>query len=204
MARKPQPNTEAVLSAVLDLAAERGWRAVSLADVADRAAIPLTDLVEQFPTKGALLTAYAQRIDQRMLAGGSEPGETTRDRLFEVLMRRFEAMAPDRRGLKAIAVGLGDDPAAVLCGGRRFLRSMALALETAGLSAAGLSGLVRVNGVAAVVLYTLRTFLDDDSGDLSRTMAHLDRALRRAETIAGWMRRPCCSPTPSAAMHNGH
>lgn len=190
MAKKPH-GSEPIIAAAFDLAVERGWRPLALADLADRTGMPLTEVVEHFASKTGILDAYARQIDQRMLEGGSEVGETTRDRLFDVAMRRFEAMAPDRRALAIILRESGDDPWALLCGGRRFVKSMALTLETAGLSSTGLIGLARIEGLTVVYLYALRAFLDDDSPDLSRTMAALDKALRRAEGLATllWRRR---------------
>ncbi len=197
MAKKPHV-ADTVISAAFDLAAERGWRSLSLADIAERAGVPLAELVERFPTKARVLAAYVDGIDSRMLAGSYDPRETARDRLFDVVMRRFEAMAPDRRALGAILRDSGDDPVLLLCGLRRFLRSMALTLEAAGLSSSGLGGLVRLKGLVAVYLSTLRTFLDDDTADLTRTMAALDKALLRAEGLASllWGRGPAPRPHP--------
>jgi len=183
MAKKPHA-ADAAIAAALALAAERGWRSLSMADIAGQAGMPLAELIERFPNRRSLLGAYVESVDSRMLAGGAVAGENARDRLFDVAMRRFEAMAPDRAALGAILRQSGGDPCALACGARRFLRSMALTLEASGLSAAGLSGMARVQGLAAAYLYALRTFLGDDTPDLSRTMAALDRALRRAEGIA--------------------
>lgn len=204
MARKPHPPaSDAIIDATLTLAAERGWRGLALTDIAERAGTPLADLVEHFPSRAAILDAYLRRIDHAMMAGGGEGGtsrsdETPRDRLFEVIMRRFDAMSRDRKALAAILRQSGDDPWAVLCGGRRFLRSMALILETAGLSAAGLGGLARVNGIAVVYLYVLKNFLTDDSPDLARTMAALDKALRRAEDVFALVSRRSRQPSPGS------
>lgn len=183
MAKKTH-GSQPIIAAAFDLAAERGWRRLALADIAERADMPLAEVVDHFETKTAILDAYIRQIDRQMLEGGSEAGETTRDRLFDVVMRRFEAMAPHRRALAVILRESGDDPWALICGGRRFLKSMALTLETAGLSSAGLAGLARIEGLSAVYLYAFKAFLDDDSADLSRTMAALDKALRRAESVA--------------------
>lgn len=179
-----------IVDAAMALAAERGWRGLSLAEVAARAEVSLADLVDAFPSRSSILDAYGRRIDERMLAGGHETEGPVRDRLFDVLMRRFEAMAPDRRALAAILRDGGIDPLAALCGLRRFGRSMALTLEAAGLSSEGLAGLARIEALSIVALYAFRVFLDDDSADLSRTMAALDSALRRAEGVAGlvWRR----------------
>ena len=62
-------------------------------------------------------------------------------------------------------------------------------LEAAGISASGPFGLLRTKGLLAVWLAALRVWLADDSNDLSRTMAALDRYLRRAERLAIEFRR---------------
>lgn len=189
---------ERIIDAALDLALDRGWRGVSLADIAARAQVPLAELVEHFPTRTHILDGYARRIDRRMMDGAVDAAESPRDRLFEVVMRRFDAMAPHRAALAVILRDGGADPWALLCGARRFARSMALTLETAGITSAGLTGLARVEGLALAYLYVLRVFLDDDSADLARTMAVLDKALGRAEGMAAmlWRRR---QPRPAGA-----
>lgn len=62
---------------------------------------------------------------------------------------------------------------------------MALALELAGISSSGLSGALRVKGLLVAYGDAFRTWLGDDSQDLTPTMAALDRNLRRAEKLAG-------------------
>lgn len=190
---KKSAGPETIVDAALDLAAERGWRGLSLAEIAERAGLPLVELVDHFSSKTAILDAYARRIDRRMLEGSTDLGESVRDRLFDVIMRRFEAMAPHRKALSVILREI-DDPWAVCQGARRFCGSLALTLEAAGLSSAGLGGLARMEGLAAVHVYVLRAFLDDGSPDLSRTMAALDKALRRAEGVAGMVFRRSSAP----------
>lgn len=180
---------DAVIDAALALAAEKGWRGLALADVAERAGIKLAELVAHFPNKAAMLDAYVDRIDQHMMAGDIDREEPARDRLFDAIMRRFDAMAPDRKALRTILRQSTDDPWAVLCGGRRMLRTMALILETAGISASGLRGMAKVHGVAAIYLYVFKKFLEDESSDLARTMAALDKALRRATTCSDFLFR---------------
>lgn len=174
---------DAVIDAALALAAEKGWRGLPLADIAERAGTRLADLVEHFPDRTAILAAYADRIDRAMMADAVDRDESPRDRLFDVIMRRFDAMAGDRKALSAILRHTADDPKALLCGGRRYLRSMALILETAGISASGLRGLAKIHVVAAIYLYVFKIFLADDSADHARTMAALDKSLRR---ISDW------------------
>jgi hypothetical protein len=68
-------------------------------------------------------------------------------------------------------------------------------LEAAGVSARGLTGGLRVQGLVGVWLYALRAWRKDQSPDLSGTMAALDRALQRAEQAAGWF-MPASAPAP--------
>ena len=62
----------------------------------------------------------------------------------------------------------------------RLLAPFPEALEGAGVPASGVSGGLRVHGLLAVWLYALRAWEQDDSPDLSSTMAAVDRGLDRA------------------------
>lgn len=190
---------DAVIDAALALAAERGWRGLPLADIAERAGIRLADLVEHFPDRTTILAAYADRVDRAMMADGIDRDESPRDRLFDVIMRRFDAMAGDRKALSAILRQTIDDPKAMLCGGRRYLRSMALILETAGISASGLRGMAKIHVVAAIYLYVFKIFLADDSTDHARTMAALDKSLRRISDWSAMIFRHPQTPPETAA-----
>ena len=201
MAKKPNVPAH-IVDAALDLAGDRGWNALSLADIAAQAKVSLAELYEQFPSKSAILSAYVHSLDEAVMAGDTPDFEDSpRDRLFEVVMRRFDAMKPRRQALGRVLRDAGTDPVVVLCGMRRFKRSMALMLEAAGISTSGLSGMARVEGLTAVYLGTLRVWLKDDTADQARTMAALDKALRRAETLAGlvWCRprRRDAAPPPA-------
>jgi AcrR family transcriptional regulator len=174
-----------ILDAALTLAARRDWRRTGLADIAAEAGIGLDRLRAKFASKPAIVNGLIRRTDERALKLGAAEGSSVRDRLFDVLMRRFDAMAPDRAGIAAIIRDLCRDPATALCHAPRLLASMAWMLEAAGLRSSGPIGLLRAKGLAAVYLWALRAWLADDSRDLAKTMAALDRGLRQAEALAG-------------------
>jgi ubiquinone biosynthesis protein COQ9 len=70
----------------------------------------------------------------------------------------------------------------------------------AGIATSGVRGELRVKGLVAVWLWTIRAWRSDESQDLSTTMAALDAALRRAESTAerlGWRPRPV-EPAPES------
>ncbi len=181
MARKADI-PDRILDAVLELAPITGWRALSFSEIAAEAGVSLDEVHAAFPTKPALLTGLLTRADHRVLAqGAAEKDKSARDRLFDVIMRRFDALGPHKQAIAAIARDLPADPVACLVALPYFANSMAWMLEAAGLSSAGVRGAIRIKGLALIYLRTLRVWLGDDSEDQARTMATLDRNLKNAE-----------------------
>ena len=177
--------SRAVIDAALALAGEQPWQEVTLAAIAARAGLPLVDLYPDFQSKTAILRAFARRIDRAVLAGEDQSlmREPPRDRLFDVLMRRFEALAPWRAGLRSILQAERRDPLAALRRAPDFLASMRWMTAAAGLDGEGIAGFLHRRGAEAVFLSILPVFLGDDSEDLSKTMAALDRQLTRGDRI---------------------
>lgn len=192
MARKAARKAKAAgasrnaVDVALSLAAEKGWRDLALADIAAGAGLTLAELYAQYPSKQAILAAYSRAIDMAVLAEAEKPEGPAKDRLFDVLMRRLDKLDPQKAGLQRIAEDTARDPLAMACSLGRLDRSMAAMLEAAGISAAGLPGLLRAKGLGAVYLHGLRAWFRDDSPDKAKTMAALDRALGRADRLAAW------------------
>jgi AcrR family transcriptional regulator len=172
-----------LIAAALDLAATKGWRNLGMGDIARAAKVPLGEAFAAFRTKPGLLAGLTRQVSESVLAGGDAEG-TPREKLFELLMRRFDALKSHRPALKAITRGSLGDPAA-LCGLPVALNAMAWMLEGAGISAAGWRGRARSLALMAAYAATFRAFLDDDSEDLAKTMAALDRRLKTAPFTRG-------------------
>lgn len=184
MAKKPDFEWR-VISAMLNLSAEMGWRRVTIANIATASKTTPDKIFEIFPSKMAILKAFNQRIDEQVLSEGPLDGEIIRDDLFELLMRRFEALKPHRDGLRAILRGtVVIDPIASICGISALLGSMARVLESSGVNASGIEGRLRTKVLTGAYLSVCRVWLNDDSDDLSRTMATLDRTLKCLEQAA--------------------
>ncbi len=186
MAAPRKPSPDRLIKVAMALAAERRWRDISLTDIADGAGVSLAQLHAAFSSKGAILRAFSDKIDAIVLEGTDDDvrDEPINDRLLDVLVRRLEALQDDKRAIGSILRDTMTDPAAALCGGPRLLRSMAWSLEAAGIRSSGLRGKILTKGLAAIYISTLYVWLRDDSDDLGPTLAHLDRALRRAERVA--------------------
>jgi AcrR family transcriptional regulator len=174
------------IDAALTLAAQQGWRHTSLADIATAAHMPIAELYRLYPSKIAILAAFMRRSDLAMLqaGGGDTADEGPRDRLFDVIMRRLDVLQPHRDGLRSVLRDTARDPAAAFCGlARPGRQTLAWMLETAGIESDGLVGRLRQGGLGLIYADTLRVWLTDDSPDLAKTMASLDRRLRRAESL---------------------
>ena len=176
----------AMVAAAFNQAALTGWSGLSIVEAARGAGLPLDQARLRFPGPGAVLLRFGLLADAAALAEpANEP--LARDRLFDLLMRRFDVLQQHRAGMMALLAYLPRDPALSLALAGATTRSMAWMLEAAGISAAGLRGSLRAQGLVAVWLYTLRAWRDDESGDLASTMAALDKALDQAERFSGMM-----------------
>ncbi len=191
MATKPRRDKQArIIDAALRLSEERGWTAITLDDIATAAKLDIDEVYRLTPTKSAVLNAYVRRTDLAVLevqssADDEEAEASTHDRLFDVLMRRFEVLLPDRAALGMLCRDLPRDPVSLAAVLPQAHCSFGRMLEAAGVSTKGLRGLARIHAIAAVWMATQRTWFSDEGEDMARTMAVLDRNLRRMEETAG-------------------
>lgn len=165
------------------LVAEKGYAGVSLRDVAQESGLAFPELYRRYRDKPALVAAFMVRIDEEVLAGTprqSDPEETARDRLFDVMMRRYDALKPHRAVLRQLA---SRDPILALSLAPAMRRSAAAMLEAAAIPSDGFAGAVQQNGLIALHMAVFRVFEGDETGDLSKTMAALDSRLKSAERL---------------------
>lgn len=175
------------LDAFLGLIAEKGYADVALRDVAQAAGLGFADLYRVYTDKTALAAAFMARIDAEVMAGtpsALDLEETPRDRLFDVMMRRYDALRPYRAALRALRRAGTRDPILAIAMGPGLRRSMAAMLEAASVASDGLPGALRQNGLLAIHYAVSRVFDRDDTQDLSKTMAALDNRLKTAERWA--------------------
>lgn len=174
-----------VFEGLWKVVAEEGWRGTSLARIATASGVGLGALRGMESAAEGLIVRFNKSVDRAVLDGTvPTEGESPRDRLFDVLMRRLDMLQPHRAGVVRFMRELPFHPMLVLRLGAGMERSMGWMLESAGLSATGPAGLARIKGLTAVWVYTLRAWMADDSADLSATMAALDKALDRADQVA--------------------
>src|SRR5829696_245003 len=102
---------QSAVEALMALAAERDWSDIELRDIAEEAGLTLVELRRLYPSKGAILAAFSRSIDEIVLEGIDQEMETepARERLFDVLMRRIDALQPYKPAIENISRHLTRD-----------------------------------------------------------------------------------------------
>ena len=192
---------ERLIAALWRVIAAHGWPGLSMRRLAAEAGVEAASLRERFPTRLDVLLLHGRMMDQAVLAG-TIPGQggSARDRIFDVLMRRLDAMQPHREGILRLFEDMRRDPALALALAPHIGIAMRWMLEAAEVEAKSCEARLLALGLAGVWLATIRAWAGDDSPDMGATMAALDSALDRAERIArplGLLRGEA-APPPSA------
>ena len=202
--RQPQAKAEATpprsgsdrdkaIAALTELLAEQPFEEIGLAEVAGRAGIKLSQLRAEFGSTLAILGAHIKQIDNIVLDGGDADmaqelaEETPRDRLFDVLMRRLEALAPYKDAVRSLMRSARRNPGLALALNAMAVRSQGWMLEAAGIGASGPRGALRAQGAALMFARVMTVWIDDDEEGLDRTMAALDRGLASAGRWDGFV-----------------
>ncbi len=184
------------VAALMELLAEQSFEDVGLAEVAGRAGIKLSQLRAEFGSTLAILGAHIKDIDRAVLDGGDADmaEEPVRERLFDVLMRRLEALAPYKEAARSLMRSARRNPGLALALNVMAVRSQKWMLEAAGVGASGPRGALRAQGAALMFARVMTVWVDDDEEGLDRTMAALDRGLASAGRWAGFIDDLCSIP----------
>jgi hypothetical protein len=131
-----------------------------------------------------------------VLEGGADDmaEEPVRERLFDVLMRRLEALAPYKEAVRSVMRSARRNPALAFALNAMAVRSQHWMLEAAGIGASGPRGALRAQGAALMFARVLSVWVDDEDEGLDRTMAALDSGLASAERWAGFVDDLCALP----------
>ncbi len=171
--------------AALSLAATTPWRELTIVRLADAASRPVADFY------GASLWEAVDCVEEafdRAIADdldALDPSQSVRDRLFDLIMRRFEAMESHRAAVMAMEQGVDRDPTLLASAHQRHVRCARWVLSLAGLEADGMTGQARAQGLGVIIGQARIAWRGDSAGDFAKTMASLDKNLRRAEEMFG-------------------
>jgi AcrR family transcriptional regulator len=188
---------ERILKAARALIRDEGWTGFSMSALARRAGLTLAELYRHVPSRAALLGLFLRETDLEVLAmrHAWSPADRPRDRVFDVLMTRFEKLAAERELMRALAGDLRRAPLDVVMAMPALVSSMQWMLEAADVEASAAASLA----LAVVYASVLPVWIADDDPGLAKTMAALDRRLRRIEQLLQERERGAEESEPAAA-----
>lgn len=168
-----------LLEAALGLVEREGWQAYGPLRLARETGAGLAEIVTQLGDRADILAAMGRRADMAMIdVEVDDLAEMSpKERVFELMMRRFESLRAARPALRRLRREAA--PEVWLQGLGNLRRAMKLVVEAADLAGHGPRRAVVGAALASAYLRTGRVWLDDDSEDLSRTLAELDTQLDR-------------------------
>jgi ubiquinone biosynthesis protein COQ9 len=202
MAKPSTSLQDKIINAAMTIIGRDGWPAATLDAVSRESGVSLADIATHFANRFDILAAFGKRSDIAALKEADEEGgsQAPRDRLFDIIMARFDAMAPYKTGVQALSKATRRDPGLAAFFLVSVSKSMGLLASCAGVETSGVFGVVRVKALCGLYLNVVSTWLGDDSEDLSKTMAALDKALARADRWEHQLGRVCRrSEKPAAA-----
>ncbi len=193
----PSSDRDKIIAALFALLAEKSIERIGFAEIAERAGVSLAALRGAFGSPLAIVAAHVKDVDRAVLASdfSDMEEEPPRERLFDVLMRRLELLAPDRQAVRSLMRSARRNVALALALNALAARSQKWMLAAAGIAAAGPRGALRAQGLALLYGSVLRAWVRDDDPGLARTMAALDRALGRGQRLAGILDDLCFIPS---------
>jgi len=175
------------VEAALKLASDHPWGELTLADIAKEAGLDLSEF-HGVADKADLAAAVEPMLDKAMSAEPADMEDPPRERLFDVIMLRFEKMEESRAGLLSLQHWREKNPARIAALAKSRMSSARWALASAGLDSQGdLPMGLRAAGLAWILARTERAWRKETSADFSRTMAELDKQLREADERSEWV-----------------
>lgn len=188
MARTKAASRPDLLVAAFEQIGEAGWAGWSPTELAASTGYGLAEIYEAFPVPSALARRLGERLDRVMLAmpAGELDGLSHRERLFELLMRRFDAMRPFKSGLGRLAREARGEPEIMLASLCNLDRMAGWLIEMAELPYHGIEARFARRALMFAYARLFRVWINDDSADLAETMAELDKRLDQLERLAGF------------------
>ena len=182
---KTNPSQDCV-EAALRMAGAIPWSDISLGDIAAEAGITEDSLKSFFPSKLSILRTYSRQVDEQVAERGVSISvdETMKDRLFEAIMIRLDILDKNKDAIPSILrATIPGNPEAIAAGASDLRRAMAQILDLCGGSSGGICGQVKLSALGLIYLNVTRVWLRDETPDNGKTMAALDKALARAESM---------------------
>lgn len=160
-----------------------GWHSFTVVQLAKNLDLSLAQIYSIFPDKISVLVSFFEKIDMKILSqiNKEDFNEPRRERIFELLMSRFEALNPYKKALRSIGNGILSDPITALKLMPKLLHTLRWMLEASGYDVQGLKGHIKINTFAFLYIGVIAEWMDNDAVDQTKIMALLDKMIIRLE-----------------------
>lgn len=177
MAQKRKPDQTKLAEAALALADKVGWDALTFKDIAKKAKVSVKAFEGEFADIWDLLKWVLKKLEkdtQELVE--DHLGDDWRDNLGEILMTRFELAQKHRGAFASLGPAFLRHPDKAPRFARQFYGMLDRTLRLAGLEKK-LCQPACVTGLGAVYLSLVGVWANDDTPDMAKTMAAIDRRL---------------------------
>ncbi len=175
----------ALQNAAKELIARKGWVRTTVPEIASEAGIGIVDAMRIAPTKSVLVAGTLDEVDAKLAVDPDRApaGAELRDAIFGAIMAYIDQLQTERAYFAAVVQGLRFDPIGSAIIAARFEQSLDAILDHAGLSASLIAGFARRRALGLLMLEGLRAWAEDETEDLSGTMAALNNRLTQIEGL---------------------
>jgi AcrR family transcriptional regulator len=190
MQKSSRHHDQKICAAALRLAAARGWENVTLEQIAKAAKIPLPPLKALFADSNAILPLIVRHISAETFKACDKPDHNAppHDRLFDVMMARFDRLQQSRKAVLSIAAFARREPRSAVILFQAQIEAMRSTLAFTGFASGKACATLAPLAVWGIHFAAFRAWQHDETLDMSKTMAALDWYLRYAGRAATLLR----------------
>ena len=166
---------------------EIGWNNFSLEKLAKKESIKIEDLNFFFKDETELIENFSEMIDEQVIKEvdlNEFNQNSVKDNIFELIMVRFEKLDPYKKSLDILLKELKYKPKILNKLTKKIFNSLDLFLEISNAKSNYVFDFLKLNIMFIIYGYTFKIWLQDDSEDMSKTMAEVDKWLSEAEGYA--------------------
>tara|TARA_B100000035_G_C20964516_1_gene538119 strand:- start:482 stop:1066 length:585 start_codon:yes stop_codon:yes gene_type:complete len=173
-----------ILDKAFSVIAKEGWIDFSLLRFSKTQKISMKNLKTFFRNKDEILERFTKMIDYKVESNfdfEEMKGTSKKDNLFELIMLRLEAMQPYKVALRNILSSAKERPVILKKLSKNIINSLDFYLEVSSYYDDTFVDFLKKNAIFFIYSLTFRVWLNDESDDLSKTMAELDKFLSMAD-----------------------
>lgn len=163
-----------------------GWDKFSVEKLSTKENIPVKDLKVIFKCKYSIVDKFSRMIDKSIeskLRIQDFRGSSKKDILFELIMMRFDEMEEFKGSLAKVLDASKNKPLLISIITQNVMNTMDFFLELSNSYNNYAFDVLKKNFLFLIYSITFKTWLSDNTEDLSKTMAELDKLLSTAENF---------------------